>query len=284
MHQIVFITDGAIGNENELFKLIKQQLGDNRLFTIGIGSAPNSFFMNKAAQYGRGSYTYIRDAAQVQERMAALFEKITKPVMRDITLDWSNDVEQYPSRIPDLYSGEPISVLVKSSKPIKRITAQGRLLGKTWEKSLKLKSKSNTTEYSENLDTVWARAKVASLMDKLATGELDKQAAKVAITELGMAHSIVTKFTSLVAVEETPSKPEHLKSKHNNVPNLMPTGSAMPIPQTATPATLFTLLGAAMMIFSGLVKRRQRRKAAGLATKARTERVLKESVGRGVEV
>ena len=41
--QVVFITDGAVGNEAALFSQIKNELGDARLFTVGIGSAPNSY-------------------------------------------------------------------------------------------------------------------------------------------------------------------------------------------------------------------------------------------------
>jgi len=61
LQQVVFITDGAVGNEAELFRYVHNHLGDRRLFTVGIGSAPNSYFMRKSAQFGRGSYTVIGD-------------------------------------------------------------------------------------------------------------------------------------------------------------------------------------------------------------------------------
>lgn len=253
LRQIVFITDGAIGNETELFNLIDSKLHERRLFTIGIGSAPNSYFMSKAAKHGRGSYTYIRNLHQVQQKMAELFSKISKPQMRNIDLDWQQKVEQFPARIPDLYAGEPISVLVKSAKPITRVTASGELLGQAWQQAVQHQAQTD----SANLDTVWARAKVGELMDQLALGELETDVAKQQISALGVAHSIVTKFTSLVAVEEAPSKPIDKQSKHNNVPNLMPSGSTMPIPQTATPATLLSLLGASLMVLSMLLRRRQ---------------------------
>ncbi len=59
LEQIVFITDGAVGNEAQLFELIKSQLGNARLFTVGIGSAPNSWFMRKAAELGGGVHVYL---------------------------------------------------------------------------------------------------------------------------------------------------------------------------------------------------------------------------------
>ena len=61
LQQIVFITDGSVGNEAELIALIHQQIGKARLFTVGIGAAPNSYFLEQAAAAGRGSYTFIAE-------------------------------------------------------------------------------------------------------------------------------------------------------------------------------------------------------------------------------
>ena len=60
---VVGLDDGAVGNADRLFGLIKERLGDSRLFTVGIGSAPNGHFMTKAAQFGKGTFTYIGNVA-----------------------------------------------------------------------------------------------------------------------------------------------------------------------------------------------------------------------------
>ena len=254
LRQIVFITDGAIGNEVELFSLLHEKLADARLFTIGIGSAPNSYFMHKAAQFGRGSYTYISNPQNVTEKMTGLFKRITHPVMRDLKIDWrQKNVEQYPQTIGDLYAGEPLTVLVKSDRPIRKVIARGEMAGTPWKQAVKLGT--NQAGNSENLDTVWARQKIASLMDKLVTNELPREEIKPRIIELGIAHNIVTKFTSFVAVEQQSSKPDHLKPRHKNATNLMPNGSTMPIPQTGTAANLLALIGFLLLLF-GLINSR----------------------------
>ena len=79
VRQVVFLTDGAVGNESELVQLIRERLGDRRLFTIGIGSAPNSYFLTKAAQYGRGTFTFIGDVREVADKMGALVHQARKP-------------------------------------------------------------------------------------------------------------------------------------------------------------------------------------------------------------
>ena len=73
---MVFLTDGAVGNEDALFALIRARLGDRRLYTIGIGPAPNAWFMQKAAQEGRGTYTFIGDVRETAAKMTALFRKL----------------------------------------------------------------------------------------------------------------------------------------------------------------------------------------------------------------
>ncbi|WP_411020152.1 hypothetical protein, partial [Salmonella sp. ZJJH21_0028] len=68
VRQVVFLTDGSVSNEDALFKHISAQLGDSRLFTIGIGSAPNSYFMRRAADVGRGTFTFIGNNGEVRPK------------------------------------------------------------------------------------------------------------------------------------------------------------------------------------------------------------------------
>ena len=186
--------------------------------------------------------------------MTSLFEKITSPVMRDINVKWSDTqtVEQYPQKISDLYAGQPLTVIVKSTKPLNNVDVTGKLLNTPWEKSLNLTTSANTQ--TKNLDAVWARQKIADLMDKLRTGERDKEQVKPEVIKLGITHNIVSKYTSFIAVEEKRSRPADRVAKHNSVPNLMPKGSTMPAPKTATPATLLSLLGGFMILLSQLLK------------------------------
>ncbi len=255
LKQIIFITDGAVGYEHQTFKTIADQLGDARLFTVGIGSAPNTYFMSKAAKFGRGTYTYISNLNEVSTKMGELFKTLTRPVMRDIKLDWGQEVEQFPQVIPDLYSGEPIMVVLKSQKEIQHVVATGAMLNTPWQQRLSNKA-NNQDSQSEGLDTVWARKKISLFMDQMAIGDLSKEQAKAAILPLSLEHQILSKFASFVAVEDTVSKPKGAATKAKHLANLMPKGNTMPIPQTASPATLFSLLGLVLMILGGLLRNR----------------------------
>src|SRR5258708_34440722 len=73
LRQVVFLTDGAIGNEQQLFDTITAMRGRSRVFMVGIGSAPNTFLMTRAAELGRGTFTHIGSVEQGEERVRGLF-------------------------------------------------------------------------------------------------------------------------------------------------------------------------------------------------------------------
>ena len=139
VRQVIFMTDGQVGNEQELFSFIHARLGESRLFTVGIGAAPNSHFMRNAARFGRGTFTYIGDVQQVQERMSELFGKLDAPVMTSISVH-SNDsiAESWPERVPDLYRGEPLVVAMRVHDANAKITLHGSIGNEKWSKELTL--------------------------------------------------------------------------------------------------------------------------------------------------
>jgi Ca-activated chloride channel homolog len=255
LRQVMFLTDGSIGNEDELFNEIKKNLGNSRLFTVGIGSAPNSHFMNRAAKYGRGTHSYIGSQAEVREKMQALFNKLAHPVLTDIKIDIAGNsgVEIWPQTIPDLYMGEPLLLVMKAKTLPAEITVKGGYGQQTWQQTLTFKGGAQ----SQAVSVLWARQKIEGLMDKYRTqGQLDK--VKQEITDLAMEHHLVSKFTSLVAVDKTPVRPKTAGLKSKNIATKRPAGWTMKtLPQTATPAMLQILLGLLSLISALLLRRRQ---------------------------
>ena len=73
LRQIVFITDGQSSNEASIFNNVSYNIKNDRFFTIGIGSAPNSYLLTKLADFGRGAFTYIGSQQEVSQKMNRLF-------------------------------------------------------------------------------------------------------------------------------------------------------------------------------------------------------------------
>lgn len=239
--QIVFITDGSVGNEDSLFKQIKNAISTRRLFTVGIGSAPNSFFMRKAAEFGRGSFTHIGDLNEVSEKMEALFEKIKSPQLigLEIESDTNADLILYPAAIPDLYQGEPIVVALKSAYPLDALRLQGQMGYEFWQQDLILSG-----EDREGITGLFGRARLEDLEDERVMDNSDW--VNNAILETALEYQLVSRHTSLVAVDVPMERPALEELKSQKVPNLMPSGSSMPsftatsntlgFPSTASPA------------------------------------------------
>src|SRR5216684_3035982 len=86
LRHIVLLTDGDLGNEEEIFAALRQCLGGARLYTVAIGSAPNFFLATKMAQFGRGTFTHIADISEIREQMGRLLESLGNPVLTAVKL------------------------------------------------------------------------------------------------------------------------------------------------------------------------------------------------------
>jgi len=273
LRQIIFITDGAVGNESELFKLIENKLGNGRLFTVGIGSAPNSWFMRKSAEVGRGTFTTISALHEVGEKMDRLFAKIEQPQVTNINIAWPGNViaETYPSVVPDLYLGEPVTIKARISGELRTgsvVGISGDSVGGAWFQEIELGS----DQQSSGIGALWARARISHLMDDQRRGA-NPDEIRDAIVETALTHHLVSKYTSLVAIDKTSVRAANGPMRIDQVPNLMAygqnTNAIFGFPATATNATQMQLIGfscfltALMLMMTGRRRRRMNHAVAG---------------------
>ncbi|MDO3386797.1 marine proteobacterial sortase target protein [Gilvimarinus sp. SDUM040013] len=265
LQQIVFVTDGSVGNEAALLKLIHRRLAGARLFTVAIGSAPNRYFMRRAAEFGRGTFTEIANAGQVQERMRSLLSKLRKPVVANIEIDWPQPVEVFPRKVPDLYWGEPLLMTVKlapwPSRSDQRIVIRGESSGAAWVRELVLPEPAQSPGDVDVpiLARRFGREQVAFLEDEAIRLDARDQA-RAKILPVALEYQLMSRFTSLVAVDKTPTKPDSIPSAEHALVNAMPAGSTMQAvgyPQTATNLYWHFLLGCLAALGLWLLNRKE---------------------------
>jgi Ca-activated chloride channel family protein len=256
LRQVVFITDGAVGNELALFEEIAGRLGDTRLFTVGIGSAPNSWFMRKAADFGRGTHTHIGDLNEVGDKMSLLFEQLAAPAALDITIGWPVSVEAWPERVPDLYSGEPVLVAVNfgDKQPVGEVDINGRLSDQLWQKQLKLVAPDADTQFNQHpgVASLWARQKITGLLDQKVLGRAE-EAVRADVLPVALKHQLMSPYTSFVAVEEVISRPATELLGKKAVANSRPRGQSpqsYAYPRTATSGPAQVYLGAFLLFLA----------------------------------
>jgi Ca-activated chloride channel family protein len=251
LRQIVFVTDGSVGNERDLLATVGEQLGDSRLFTVSIGPAPNAWFMRKAAAVGRGSHTRIGKLEEVEETMSALWTRIENPAVQDLCVDWGMDAEFYPEIIPDLYAGEPLWLYARLPRAPQDVLVCGELDGRYWENTARLLPGGG----SDSIATLWARSKVEALEDSRIFG-VDPETVRREVVDLALEFGLLTRYTSMIAVDRTPVRPGDAALETRDVANLVPAGSTFSsgFSQTAAGWKLQLLLSLiALLVTTGML-------------------------------
>lgn len=250
LRQIVFVTDGSVGNEAELLQQIASDLGDSRLFTVSIGSAPNTGFMRKAAEIGRGSHTHIGQLEDVEQRMNDLWQRIERPALQNLEVDWGMNADYYPEIIPDLYAGEPLWLVARLPSQPGQIVLRGDLNGSAWQQE----ASAHPGAGSESLATLWARGRVEALQDSRLFMDMDADSLRQSVVDVALEFGLLTPYTSLVAVDRTPVRPASEGLSEDRIANLLPAGSAMHVSGFSSTASgwQIQLFGAVLMLlFSG---------------------------------
>ena len=118
---VILLTDGDVGNEGELFKLLDTRSEGVRLFTFGIGAVPNAGLLRKMAELGHGQARFIDDDESVARELTDLFLTLAAPVLTDLRLtlvDASGSVVPatiFPQQLNDVFVGRPIQAAFGAS-------------------------------------------------------------------------------------------------------------------------------------------------------------------------
>ncbi len=268
LRHIVLLTDGDLGNEEEIFTSLRHELGNARLYTIAIGSEPNLFLATKMAQFGRGTFTHIANNNEVGEKMTRLFENIESPVLTDVQLTFTGVevADLYPERTPDLFLHQPLLVfgrITKGHSGTMHLTA--RAGNQPYEAAISFDSLK--ARFHPGITTLWARQRVEELMDKWReSDEKQRNDLRAGIIAHSIRYHIVTRFTSLVALEEVVVNPGGA-SRTAPVPTELPEGWKMEkvvgAPATGTADAFLEMLGLTLLLAGTVLYWLTHRRSAG---------------------
>lgn len=202
-----FMTDGYVGNEAEIIGAV-QKYSNARVFAFGIGNSVNRYLLDKMAQEGRGEVEYVSLKDDGSKAARRFHERVRNPLLTDIAVDWNgmgvSDV--YPGRQPDLFSAKPVALTGRFGKSGSvSLTLRGKMAGRDYTRDIPVTFPEAETA-NDALASIWARARVDELMSKCygttAANAAAQKAIEDEITQLGLEFSLMTQFTSFVAVEE----------------------------------------------------------------------------------
>ena len=195
--------------------------GRSRVFMIGIGSAPNQFLMHRMAEAGRGTYTNIAAREDVASKMTALLDRLKAPAVHDLAVKVEGSALSItPARLPDLYAGEPLTLLAKGDRLDGRLVVSGMIGDTPWRQSVDL---ARATD-SPAIARLWASARVADAEAQRSSGQITGAEADDVIARLGLDYGIVTSQASLIAEDVTPTRPAGATLTREELPLLLPAG------------------------------------------------------------
>ncbi|MBN2344561.1 MAG: VWA domain-containing protein [Deltaproteobacteria bacterium] len=229
---VFFLTDGYIGNDNEILAAVKDENHANaRLFSLGVGSSVNRYLLSGMARLGRGKVQFVRYDEDPKPVVENFYRMVRNPVLTDISLKWNgvSATNQVPQVIPDLFDGEPLVVHSRYTEGGDgELEISGFLGNKYWRKKIAVHLPN--TNQNPDIAKLWARAKI-SMWSDIETGR--PGAHREDIETLAIEHNLMSQYTSFVAVAETISRQEGEP--------LIPVTQRIPLPDSVSQHALGTL-------------------------------------------
>ena len=256
----VVVTDGYVTIEKEAFELVRASLGKANLFAFGIGSSVNRLLIEGLARAGKGEPFFVLNAQQAEAEAARLRAMIEQPLLTRIRVKFDGfdayDVD--PPQVPDLFARRPIVVSGRfRGKARGRIEIEGLAAGGAVLLPIDVE-RAAVRDDTPALRYLWARGRIAELGDFNRLGRDDEAVRE--ITRLGLAHNLLTDYTSFIAVDQVVRNPGG---------NATPVDQPLPLPQgvsnlavgqvPSTPEPEFALLAA---LAGGLLWWQRRRRGS----------------------
>lgn len=200
---LVLITDGQVGNEDQILRKLGKRLSKLRVFTIGIDQAVNEGFLRRLAERG-GSCELVESEDRLDEAMDAIHRRIGTPLLTGLGLDPEGLAiepgEVVPRRLPDLFPGSPVLILGRY-----RGTATGSITIRGLDATGTVRQERVAAEVRENpaIASAWARGQVRQLEDRYASHDGDLATLEKAIVAISLRFGVVCRFTAYVAVDRS---------------------------------------------------------------------------------
>ena len=200
---VVFITDGYVGNEEQILALVQRRLGSARLFSLGVGSAVNRYLLEELAVVGRGAMQVVTPGGAHGAALERFFSRISSPVLSDLTVQLSGALQlehAAPLPLPDLFVGQPLVLRARLRGAGAGVAlVQGRSSsGETVRLRVPVQFPA-ARHGNPALALSWARAQLATLQRRTLRG--DRTRLRQQIIQLALEHRLLTRYTAFVAVD-----------------------------------------------------------------------------------
>lgn len=256
---IIVITDGYVFGESEIFELIRN-ITSADFFSFGIGSAVNRYLIEGISKTGLGESFIVTDPAEAADTAERFRTYVQSPILTDVAVDFGefDAYEVEPRKLPTLYANKPLVLFGKwRGEATGTITITGKTGNQDYTQQIPLEQ--IQPKSSGSLRYLWARTRIDRLTDYGANE--NNPEIKDEVTALGLHYSILTPYTSFVAVLETIRNPEG-ESIDTKQPNPLPlhvSNLAVGYTIGSEPGDVILLAGIIVLLGTGFLTRRQKK-------------------------
>lgn len=260
---VVVVTDGFVSVETEVFALVRKNLGHSNVFAFGIGSSVNRHLIEGIARAGQGEAFVVTKPELAAEQAQRLRRMIDAPVLTGLHARFEGldvyDVEPAAlDALPDVLGGRPVLVFGKwRGEPAGQLVLEGHGAQGSYREVVPVQSPDADAAALRHL---WARQRIAQLSDQEALE--GGSARREEITTLGLRYSLLTQYTSFIAVDErvrtseaaaAVDQPLPLPQGVSNLAVAAQVGAA--VPSTPEPAAWLSLLVVVVLVGAAVVRK-----------------------------
>jgi hypothetical protein len=205
-HILVVVTDGQVGNEDQVLKVLGARLKGIRVFTLGIDQAVNEGFLRRLADLGQGggACDLVESETRLDAVMDAIHRRIGTPVVTDLCLEpGAGELlvladTLVPDRPPSLFAGSPVLLMGRyRGRPQGPVLVRGKTAtAKDWHEAIV-----PSVRHNPEIAAAWARGRVRQLEDRYAAGLGDHSALEQTIIATSLRFGVLCRFTAYVAVD-----------------------------------------------------------------------------------
>lgn len=205
---IFLFSDDMVDNEDEIIQYVAANIGDARLFTIGMDTEVNSYFINKLAEVGMGMSEVVEEGQRLDDIILRHFHRIHNPQMDVTEVDWGemSVARTYPGTISYLYDREPLTIFAAvNGTPEGQVRLKGCVETEAGPVDHELVADLDTLEIEENsklIEKVWARKIIESLEERQRkVRPHEKEAIRQRILDLSKEHNMLSNETAFILTE-----------------------------------------------------------------------------------
>jgi Ca-activated chloride channel family protein len=202
---IVLVTDGQVGNEDQILRDIAPALRNVRVFTLGIDQAVNAAFLKRFASAGGGLCELVESEDRLDDVMAKVHRRVGTPIATEMRIDANGMSLQWasisPTRLPDVYAGAPVTIFGRYTgrAPVNAtVGIEGTAYGDPFR--VQITRDEGEAAAAPAIAASWARAHIRDLEDRYALGAHDLEHE---IVRVSRQFSVLSRFTAYLAVDRS---------------------------------------------------------------------------------